>query len=127
MGLDSKLQNEGSIYAYNATNLLPTTGFGAPGENTPQSILATINSPLHAYESQQDPFVSRDLGVGDAAFNTTIQNEYNKYLTRLPGTTLNLIPESSHLDLSGTPPLSNTHGTMETTTQVLPYLNNLPI
>ena len=88
MGLDSKLQNEGSIYAYNATNLLPTTGFGAPGENTPQSILATINSPLHAYESQQDPFVSRDLGVGDTAFNTTIQNEYNKYLTRLPGTCL---------------------------------------
>jgi hypothetical protein len=117
MGLQSKLQTQGSVYAYGAAPSSPTTGNSTP--NGPQSILVTNQSPLHA-SVVGTPGYSLN---GD--FYSQVNNNYQQYLDGTP----NILPQPSSEDLNGVPPTIANHNnfTPGASTQALPYINNLPV
>ena len=117
MGLQDKLQNQGSVYVYGATSTTPTTGNSTP--NGPQSLLATNQSPLHA-DAIGNPGYSLN-----GNFYLPVNNDYQLYLDGAP----NVLPQPSSEDLNGNPPTIANHNnfTPGASSQALPYLNNLPV
>ena len=116
MGLQDKLQNQGSIYAYGANTTNPTMGNNTP--NGPQSILATNQSLLHANAAGNAGYSL------NGSFFPQVNNLSQQYLDGVP----NNLPDPSTIDLNGIPPSIANHNNFEpgASTQALPYLANLP-
>lgn len=92
MGILTKLQNQGSVYAYAASATAPTNGNATP--NGPQSPLVTNQSNLHA----------NPAGIPGYSLNGTNSSQVgNQYATYLDGV-YNPLPLPSSLDMNGTNP-----------------------
>jgi hypothetical protein len=118
MGIKSKFNSQGSVYAYGATTVTPTNST-TPSLGVAQSVLATNQSSLHASPTNSTPGYSL-IGNNATTYQAT-NAAYNSYLDGVP----NNLPNASTLDLNGTTPaFTNSGNPLNPNNQALPYISN---
>jgi hypothetical protein len=117
MGIKSKFNSQGSVFAYGATTATPTNST-TPSIGQPQSVLATNQSSLHASLNSAPGY---SLIGNNASTAQTTNAAYTSYLDGVP----NNLPNPSTLDLNGSPSqFTNTNNPLNSNNQALPYISN---